>query len=398
MRTKETKGITLVALVITIVILLILAGVGLNMVLGENGIITKAKLAKQMSEVSNEKEAIQLDVTLARMEEALDSKNKYYVGTPLYDKTLENGDKWCILVNNETMEQYGTGYNHIEKGTEINNYGKTQYEWLVNYNSGDVIELNEKYTELSYKSSLAVTDGLIFNADPLNMSDANSWGDGVKLYGFDDENETGGYEENALVFDGVNDYITIDGNLNVSNEITLEFYGNTENFGNNTYSFVPFFSAYNGRYADLNGLCMRLFSLQKRFAVTNFGFGASCGNSEVWENEDAQHNIKIPYNVELNQDVMFTVTYDHNSLTYKLFANGTIVKEAKLDKAYWENFRDNDIPAIQYFQIGRGTWNWITENFKGKMYSARIYNKVLSDDEVLENYNKTVIYHNVLEN
>ena len=39
---KEKRGITLVALVVTIVVLLILAGVSLNLVLGNNGIITKA--------------------------------------------------------------------------------------------------------------------------------------------------------------------------------------------------------------------------------------------------------------------------------------------------------------------------------------------------------------------
>lgn len=60
MRTKETRGITLVALVITIVVLLILAGVSINITVGDNGIVTKAQLAKTTSELSSYKE--QLDV------------------------------------------------------------------------------------------------------------------------------------------------------------------------------------------------------------------------------------------------------------------------------------------------------------------------------------------------
>ena len=40
---KGNEGITLVALVVTIVVLLILAGISLNLVLGENGIITRAQ-------------------------------------------------------------------------------------------------------------------------------------------------------------------------------------------------------------------------------------------------------------------------------------------------------------------------------------------------------------------
>ena len=46
MKTKDTRGITLVALVITIVVLLILVGISINLVLGDNGIITKAKEAR----------------------------------------------------------------------------------------------------------------------------------------------------------------------------------------------------------------------------------------------------------------------------------------------------------------------------------------------------------------
>ena len=40
---KSSKGITLVALVVTIIVLIILAGVSINLVLGDNGIITMAK-------------------------------------------------------------------------------------------------------------------------------------------------------------------------------------------------------------------------------------------------------------------------------------------------------------------------------------------------------------------
>ena len=52
MKTKEMKGITLIALVVTIVVLLILAGVSINLLLGDNGIIIKAKEAKRKSQVS----------------------------------------------------------------------------------------------------------------------------------------------------------------------------------------------------------------------------------------------------------------------------------------------------------------------------------------------------------
>lgn len=43
---KKEKGITLVALIITIIVLIILAGVTISLVVGDNGIIQKSKNAK----------------------------------------------------------------------------------------------------------------------------------------------------------------------------------------------------------------------------------------------------------------------------------------------------------------------------------------------------------------
>ena len=57
----KQKGITLVALVITIIILIILAGISINTLIGENGIITKAKEAKQNIILAGEAEALQLN-------------------------------------------------------------------------------------------------------------------------------------------------------------------------------------------------------------------------------------------------------------------------------------------------------------------------------------------------
>ncbi|MFR5190180.1 MAG: hypothetical protein ACLTEH_02840 [Clostridia bacterium] len=45
---KEQKGVTLVALVITIIVLIILAGVSISMVIGNNGIATRAQEAEKL--------------------------------------------------------------------------------------------------------------------------------------------------------------------------------------------------------------------------------------------------------------------------------------------------------------------------------------------------------------
>lgn len=60
-RIKENRAITLVALVVTIVILLILAGVSVNMALGNNGIAKKAQDAKKNTEMAATDESQTLD-------------------------------------------------------------------------------------------------------------------------------------------------------------------------------------------------------------------------------------------------------------------------------------------------------------------------------------------------
>ena len=59
---RKEKGITLIALVITIIVLLILAGVSIAMLTGENGILGQATNAKKETEEAEEKEKIQLAV------------------------------------------------------------------------------------------------------------------------------------------------------------------------------------------------------------------------------------------------------------------------------------------------------------------------------------------------
>lgn len=64
---KNTKAITLIAMVVTIVVLLILAGVSISTLTGENGIITGAMEAKEKTEIAKEQELVNMAVVSARL-------------------------------------------------------------------------------------------------------------------------------------------------------------------------------------------------------------------------------------------------------------------------------------------------------------------------------------------
>ena len=333
MKTKENKGVTLIALAVTIIIMLILAEVTVSTLTGNSGITSKAQTAKKMSKVSSEKEAIQLALSLAKMEKYLDENNEYYIGTPLYDKTLENGKKWDIIIIDDTLEKYGTDWCFVAKGTEIPKYGETQYEWLVNYETGEFKQLEEKYTELSYKSSLAVTDGLIFNMDSAIIDTNNQdelkenskeiLGENVELVNFN-WNEESGMTTKSFNLDGIDDYIKIKYNTEdekaklAQNGFSFEFYGKV-NQGKSYYNNKVVNSSYTGIFCYWNGVEQN--QAQFRFGIQNqkyikWNAGFYNTTSDYSEN-GAAWNIWYPIDNLINQDIYYTITLDANNIVKK---------------------------------------------------------------------------------
>lgn len=99
---REKKGITLIALVITIIVLLILAGVSISAVMGENGIATKAKESATETEKAKAEEAfnleiseLQLDLNVGDEAEVNAAKQKIMsmlIGATLIEIDTETGD------------------------------------------------------------------------------------------------------------------------------------------------------------------------------------------------------------------------------------------------------------------------------------------------------------------
>ena len=70
---RINRGITLIALVITIIVLLILAGVSISMLTGQNGIITQAQRAKEETEKSAKEE----ESALGSLEDYMQTDGNY---------------------------------------------------------------------------------------------------------------------------------------------------------------------------------------------------------------------------------------------------------------------------------------------------------------------------------
>ncbi len=108
MKTKlKNEGITLIALVVTIVVLLILAGITINMVLGENGIISQAKLAAEKTKEAEEQQEKDLQDLAGMINEAVNGKDP---------ETLQDAASSKKVFSNTT--KFDSEGNKIDKSSE----------------------------------------------------------------------------------------------------------------------------------------------------------------------------------------------------------------------------------------------------------------------------------------
>ena len=123
---KKNKGITLVALVVTIVVLLILAGVSINLVLGDNGIIAKAKEAQRKSAEASQNDLIGMNELAQQLEEQINgSAGGSGAGTKVpAEATAETAP---YFPDNTFTKKEGT----IDTGLVIQDGSGNEYVWVV---------------------------------------------------------------------------------------------------------------------------------------------------------------------------------------------------------------------------------------------------------------------------
>ena len=142
---KEKRGITLIALAVTIVVILILAGVTIDVTLGENGILNKSKeAADRMNNLVKEDEA-ELNELLNELNETMGSNWNSNIEIPepdpeppkledttgIQDETVtvedEYGNKVTIPKGFEVVEEEGTT---VPEGIVIQDKDGNQFVWI----------------------------------------------------------------------------------------------------------------------------------------------------------------------------------------------------------------------------------------------------------------------------
>ena len=109
---KNDRGITLIALVVTIIVLLILAAVAINLTIGNNGIFTRAQNATQKWEEASNNESKQLDGVVNVIDNLFDTNNNV-IGVKLQNSYIEDFELLQIEIDTDTIPE-----EEIEKAKE----------------------------------------------------------------------------------------------------------------------------------------------------------------------------------------------------------------------------------------------------------------------------------------
>ena len=137
MKNKKERGITLIALVVTIIVLIILAGVSINLVFGNLGIVTKAKEAKRMQEQAELNEQIALGELSNEIDKTINGK-----GTPTDSPTGMPTIKE-LRDSGEFMKKETTAIDSDKNLIKIPQGFKVAKDSGINVTEGVVIEDND---------------------------------------------------------------------------------------------------------------------------------------------------------------------------------------------------------------------------------------------------------------
>lgn len=154
-KTSKNKGITLIALVITIIVLLILAGISISTLTGENGVLTRAGNAKEQTEIEEAKEHAKVDISIYVTDKIAEGKS-----TKLNDIIIQG-----ILT--------GKDYVSKEEGQPGEHSFKT-------YNGGHEIPYSELYVQKKIKVTLSHSSYPVVSGTYI-LDEGATWSDLIEI-------------------------------------------------------------------------------------------------------------------------------------------------------------------------------------------------------------------------
>ena len=160
---KNQKAITLISLIVTIVILIILAGIIISMTVGSNGIITRAREARNLYINAQEEEQVKLNALAEQLTngETGSDENKL----PENTKDTEAGTEVALEPGWGTEN---VSYIRTKDGSEVKNVTKVSTVYAVSVGEGNTVPVPKEF----YYVGGTLTSGVVISD---NIADKNKY-------------------------------------------------------------------------------------------------------------------------------------------------------------------------------------------------------------------------------
>ncbi len=420
----KNEGITLIALVISIIVMLILAGVSVGMLIGEKGLLGRAQMAVRNYSSASEMESLSLSV----LNYEATNNEADRLGEKLSKKDVSNPD-WHMIQDGENT--YADGWYFIKQGDALPNGSKAKSNYVINYETGEVKELKEQYASLSLGDSVAVKDGLVLNIDTAMMDKKEgNWttdeiekalGDNVKLNGFSDEDlgTKSGFNSEGFLFDGEDDYISITNNTILDDlfnkGFTFEFSGICEGSFRDFDTISDQFIEENCAMFSIESPNLNKESplaVSKRPGSVFIKIAGDNAFYSRWSNTTYGMDTLIPYDIKRNEPITFSLVLDlsktgeesnvkneeYTGYKLSLYIDGKEEMSSYLNMNQWTKFKENYMGKTNTFDLG-GYRNYYTnegdsayEYARMILKNCRFYTRPLSAEEIRLNYNTRLAY------
>ena len=123
---KQKKGITLISLVVTIIVLMILAGVSINLLFGQYGVVTRAQDAKKQTQVASITENIKLELLDKQIDERNTLTQTQIEEVLLKYGTVNKNEDGSIKSITTNEGKYEIAFEDLYEGEVIKTYNKAQ--------------------------------------------------------------------------------------------------------------------------------------------------------------------------------------------------------------------------------------------------------------------------------
>ena len=254
---KKNSGITLVALVVTIVVLLILAGVSINLVVGQNGLINRAKEAAKNTTLASLIDEVQTEIVA----EQTKVKNMEFLNTNLkdvLDRYFENVPESYYLKSDTVLKTKAEYGNYEIKLSEIcsQDFSENETTDCTTYTdkNGNKAPVPTGFTVSTVEGENLVDKGLVIKEDstgneyvwiPCSMDGSDKLQYQRTRWDVENDNGTDAWKDELTLTDSNVTYLKTD----IDNGITEEVSKEIVNQINSEFTSVKKYGGYYiGRY------------------------------------------------------------------------------------------------------------------------------------------------------